>query len=557
MSKTTPFIIDTEKDRLAHHSLWAIAGTLLSRASGVIRTLIVNATFGATTTLDAFNAAFRFPNSLRDLFADGALSAAFIKVLVDVAHEGDEAIRELISITSGFFLTITLLLSLLGMIFAKPFMTLISGNQFALRGGLDLATLLFQILVYYLPITMLNALVMGVLGVKGDMFRAMNGSIFVSIGMIAGALILAPIFHYLHYPSVTGLAIGAMLGVLLQFIYQAYPLKHWNLLVLPNLNPHHWWHYTPLRNMLLLMAPRAFGQGALVLALIANTYFALQIGKGALTYVATTVLIIQVPIGLFGVSTGFAALPLLSAAFNEAKGNHFYYLLKQSLATANWLSILTLSGFALLIVPLYLIFFQHGAITFHDTLQNCIAICAYGIGIFFATSGKVLLNVLYAINATRQIIYNSLAYLVVNVTLSALLTPHFGLVGLGISFATATAVDCWLNYLVVFLKIRRHFSADDNATHSFSIATFRFILLSLLSYAIGIVGVTLCFYFWPHFVTITGIPFNIGSALLIVVVGGSILLSGFILLCRFYGPEQLQNLINKILKKIIRRRKSE
>jgi hypothetical protein len=108
---------------------------------------------------------------------------------------------------------------------------------------------------------------------------------------------------------------------------------------------------------------------------------------------------------------------------------------------------------------------------------------------------------------------------------------------------------------VVFLKVRHHFSADDNATHSFSIATFRFILLSLLSYAIGLVGVALCFYFWPHFVTITGIPFNIGSALLIVVVGGSILLSGFILLCRCYGPEQLQDLINKGLRKVIRSKK--
>lgn len=546
MTKTAPITIDKNKQQLAHNSGWAIAGTLLSRVSGIVRTLIVNSTFGANTTLDAFNAAFRFPNSMRDLFADGALSAAFVKVLVDISDKGDAAIRELIAITTGFFLTVTLLLSLLAVIYAKSFMVLISGNQFAIRGGLDLATLLFQVLIFYLPITMLNAIVMGVLSIKGDMFRAMNGSIFLSIGMIAGALLFAPLFHHWHMPAILGLAIGAMIGVFLQLIYQALPLLKWHLLVVPSFNIRRWWHYRPLHNMLLLMAPRALGQGALVIALMVNTFFAIQVGKGALTYVATTVIIIQVPIGLFGVATGFAALPLLSSAFNNKDSSHFYYLLKESLSIANWLSLFTLISFALFIVPLYFLFFQHGKITFHDTIQNCVAICAYGIGIFFAASGKVLLNALYAVNATRQIIINSLIYLCINVTLSALLTPHLGLIGLGLSFSTATAVDCWLNFIVVQRKANQHFLKINPASH-FSLGAIRFALLSLFSYLVGLLGVTLCHYFWPNFQEITAVALNKWTALAILILGGGLTLAMFLGLCRWRGPEQLQHMIKKII----------
>ena len=141
MQKSISTVLDTDKQRLAHNSILAVAGTLLSRASGVIRTLVVNATFGANTTLDAFNAAFRFPNGLRDLFADGALSAAFVKVLVDMSGNGEGAIRELIAITSGFFLFVTVLLAVIAAIFAKPFIALIGGQAFIARRLACTATL--------------------------------------------------------------------------------------------------------------------------------------------------------------------------------------------------------------------------------------------------------------------------------------------------------------------------------------------------------------------------------------------------------------------------------
>ena len=537
--------LEQDKKRLAQNSLRAIAGTFLSRVVGVFRTLIINSFFGVNATLDSFNVAFRFPNSLRDLFADGALSAAFIKVLVDISSKDEASIPELINIIIGFFLTITLLIALAGAIFAKPFLILISGKQFVERGSLEQSIHLFQILVFYLPITMLNAVVMAVLGVKGDTFRAMNGSVFLNMGMIAGAVILAPLFSFFHASAIMGLGWGAILGAFLQLFYQALPLKKSNLIHWPCFNFSRWLHYSPLHTVLRLMAPRAFGQGAFIIALMINTFFAIQISPGAFTYVTTTVTIIQVPIGLFGVATGFAALPLLSTAFNNSNRILFNNLLEDSLSTTRWLSLFTLIGLAFLIVPLYFVLFQHGKVTFNDTIQNSVAICAYGIGIFFAANGKVLLNALYAVNATKQIIFNSIIYLIINASLTAFLTPRLGLIGLGLSFATATALDCWLNYFVVYRAIKRKFYKVKTHLPHFRTQVFSFFITSLASYIIGLVGVLLCLFFWQNFALITHISLTFYSSLIILVLGSLILFLIFLFSARWYGPHHLQLLLRK------------
>ena len=164
---------------------------------------------------------------------------------------------------------------------------------------------------------MLNAVAMAILGVLGQTFRAMNGSIFLSVGMIAGSLILAPLFHVMHFAPVYGLALGSLIGVMIQMIYQFKPLIKLKLIPSPNFNIKTWLKYKPLHEVLVLMLPRALGQGALTIALLINTMFAIQIGQGALTYIVTAMTIIQVPIGLFGVATGFAAQPVLTRAVQE------------------------------------------------------------------------------------------------------------------------------------------------------------------------------------------------------------------------------------------------
>lgn len=536
----------TSSSPIVKRSFAAMGGVFISRFSGVIRTMIVNAVFGANVLLDSFNLAFRFPNSLRDLFADGALSAALMKTLVDEKAKGVDEEKKLISITCGFFLFVTLLLSLLAVVFAKPFVALISDAQFANSGGLTLATHLFQLLIFYLPLTMLNAIVMAMLGVHNMNFRAMNGSLFLSVGMVLGALGLAPLCKFISLSPVYGLTVGALLGAIMQLIYQIIPLLKLKLIPIPQFNPMAWLRYPPLKQMLYMMMPRALGQGASTLALMINTFFAIQIGQGMMTYVATTVIIIQVPIGLFGVATGFASLPVLSDAVNQKDFNKFSRLFIESIDITLWLALMTTLAFALFMVPAYYLIFQHGKIHYYDTLQNSIAICAYASGIIFSAGSKVLINGLYALNRTRYIVYNSLVYLIVNAALTAYLAPRYGLVGLGLAYGIASAANLWLNYFLVYYAYRQQhlgfspFSAGGKGYKD------KLLAVSLLAFMCSYVGIWFINYYWtPREHSITAL-----HAFLFLAIGGGLYAFICFFMTQYFGPSTLRTACAQLRKKM-------
>lgn len=534
-----------ESQKLAKSSLRATGGVVVSRASGVVRTLVVNSYFGVTTSLDAFNAAFRFPNSLRDLFADGALSAAFIKVFVDARAKGIEEERRLISIVCGFFIVLTGLISILCAVFSLPFMTLISSEKFRLSEGLTLSADVFKLLAFYLPLTMLNAVAIGVLGVLGHTFRAMNSSLFLSVGMIGGSLILAPIFSYFHMNGIFGLAIGSLLGVAFQLIYQLKPLRQWNLLVMPNFNVKEWISYAPLKEVLVLMGPRALGQGALTLALLINTMFAIQAGTGALTYIVTAMLIIQVPIGLFGVATGFAAQPALTKAIFERKVSTFSRLLVDSLHTVMWLSLLTTAAFNLFILPFYQVLFEHGKVSYHDTMETAFTVCAYSMGILFSAGSKVLVNAYYALGNTRQIVFNACVYLALSAALSAYLAPRYGTIGLGISYGVCTALDFLLNFIFLKLVLRKKMPGHSPYEAGQKSFYGRVALFALCACVLPFLGLLLIKQFWIpfpiYFHTFVTFPISLG----ILVVGGGIFVVLSAILLRYFGPENLRKMIRR------------
>jgi putative peptidoglycan lipid II flippase len=517
-------------------SFLAMGGAFFSRASGLVRTIIVNATFGAATAMDAFNAAFRLPNSLRDLFADGALSAAFITALVEAKENGLAEERRLIAIVLGFFGTVTCFIALLSALFAHPIMGAITENKFQLMGGLPIAISLFQLLIFYLPLTMVNAVIMSILAVHGHSFRAMNGSIFLSVGMIAGALLFSPISQRFGYLGIYGLAVGALLGAFLQIAYQMYPLRSLQLMPFPNLNPKAWYQFVPLKKILIQMSPRVLGQGALVIALSINTYFATQIGMGYLTYIVTAITVIQVPIGLFGVATSFAALPALTLALNNNERAHFSQLLVEGLRTSFWLATFTTVCFCLLILPFYTVLFQHGKITPQDTINNSIAICVYATGIILASGNKILVNTLYALHATRQIVYNAVTYLMVNTCLNFILVPKFGIIGIGCSFGVATSLDFWLNFFAIKRYFRLHQLSDCPYQYAGHYFAYRILALTGLSFALGLGGVGLIRYFWQS------ISLRFWPAFLILSLGGVCLLAFFLLIINKLGPDHLKRL---------------
>lgn len=542
-----------ERAALAKRSAYASLGVLLSRFSGVFRSQVVNAVFGASTRLDAFNVALRFPSVLRDLFAEGALSAAFTKELVEAQNQGPSEVRALVGVVTGFFLVTTLALSGLGCFFAEPIISAVVSDSFRERGGFELAVLCFRILVFYLPIAMLSAVAMSVLGNKGQTFRATIASAFFNVGTISGALLGGVTASVLRVDPIAGLAIGTLAGGFLQFIYQAVPLIRDGTFPYPNFSPRAWMHCVQLRSILTMMAPRAVSQGALSLALFVNTHFATAAGEGAITYITNAQVIILVPVGLFGVAASFASLPMLSQAVHDRNADRLGTLLSDSLQNALWLSWLSLVAFALLGVPFCAVLLEHGRVTAADTVQNAIAVCAYAIGMYFNSGSKVLMQGFYALNDVRRSMINASLYLCVNATLSFILAPRFGIIGLGLSNSIAAGFDFFLNWYFL-KKVSARAGLHMDRMHATQGRTLRRTILiqAITAFFVGVCGFSLAIQVWAPdsgvWDVFAGSRFF--TALVWMAVLGVVWVCFSVALLQFAGPEQLRNQLQRLLVRV-------
>lgn len=544
----------TSDDRasLAKRAAFASLGVLLSRLSGIFRAQVVNAVFGASTRLDAFNVALRFPSVLRDLFAEGALSAAFTKEVVEAESNGDAQLRSLVSVVCGFFLCVTLFISLLGWWYADPIIQSVSSEAFHQRGGFALAVGCFRILVFYLPIAMISAVAMSLLGTRGQTFRATIASAFFNVGTISGAVLGGTFAAGWGVEPILGLAYGTLAGGFFQFLYQVTPLVRDGVFPWPQFSPLAWLQCRPLRSILVMMGPRAVSQGALSLALFINTHFATAAGEGAITYITNAQVIILVPVGLFGVAAGFASLPVLSKAVQERQMDRFGLLMSDSLQSAFWMSWLSLLAFALMGVPFCVALLEHGKVTPMDSVQNAVAVSAYSIGMLFNSGSKVLMQGFYALNDVRRSMLNAFIYLMINATLSALLAPRFGILGLGLSNSLAASVDFTLNW--IFLRrvaVRSGFEVD--ALHGPTGRWLRsqLLVLSALAFVIGLAGVFAAQTVWSpespawHLFAGQRLLKALGWLVVLGCVWGAISL----IAVSQFGPEPLKKLLRRVLRR--------
>ena len=529
--------LEDSSRKLSKLSLYAILGTILSRCSGVIRTIIVNGIFGANIRMDAFNLAFRVPNSLRDLLADGALSSAVMTVYMNDSKKSPLERQKSLSIITGFFFTLTFTLAVLGIIFSDNLMHLLASSSTS-QETLLLGSGLFKILSFFLPLTSLNAISMAILGCQGKTFKAMNASIFFSLGMILGALVIKPLLP--PEQDVFALALGALLGVAIQYLYQTSPLVLDGTLGLPLFSFSAWLKSSELKEVIKLILPRVVGQGALILALLINTYFALRCGEGILTYITTTILIIQVPIGVFGVATGFATQPVLSEAYLDGQRKRFERLVHESMNTTFLLGVFSTLFLCFFSLPFYGIFFEYGKITSHDTLQSAGIICAYAIGITFIGGSKILTSACYSLGSARQVTWNALIYLLINAILSSFLYRIFGGIGLGISFSIASCIDFFLNLTFLSYLTKRKFKDVPSSHRSFK----KIIFFSPLLFLIGFLGLIFSPKIWTpllghHYLYATFTAFG-------VLLSGSL----FLLVIWLYGPSHLKSMFLSVTKKL-------
>jgi putative peptidoglycan lipid II flippase len=422
----------------------------------VIRESVIGAVFGASVFMDAFVVAFRIPNLLRELLAEGALGSSFTKVYSSLCVEDKESANKLLIQTLQFVMLLSLLICTLGILFADDLvqlMTLFDGHDPQFHG---VTVALTQLLFPFIGFAALGAVVQGALYQRGGFFLAGVAPILFNLFSIIGAIWLAPLARdYLPNEwtenfgdaGIFGLALGTLLGGAAQAAIQTWGL--WKPLLkgqtlLPKVFP---WS-KDIKKILLLMGPMVIAASAGQVNVIVNTNFATSLETGAVTWLYFAFRLVQLPIGMFGVAVGAAVLPSLTKSITEAGGTVDLKASQQIINAMDlvaWLMIPCTLALVFASTEITQILYEAGKFTSSDTVATAMAIEAYSYGLLGYGLLKVMNSYYYATGRTRFPMFVSLLSIAANYLANAILVKEFGHKGL----AMTASVTLTLNAVIL------------------------------------------------------------------------------------------------------------
>jgi len=453
-----------DKDRAQHGraSVARNAGVIslavtASRVLGLVRDQVFAVLFGAGLQYDAFLTAFRIPNLLRDLFAEGALSAAFVTTFTQVQQtKGQEEAFRLSNRVATALMLILSLICILGWIFAPTIVYWLAPGFYDVTGKADLTIHLTRIMIPFLLLIAFAAKAMGILNARNKFAIPAIAPVFFNLGSVIGGLFLGyTIGPALGLSPIEGMAFGTLVGGFLQFAVQWPSLRRAGFRYRPMLSLTD----PGVRQIMRLMGPAIIGTAAVQINVFVNTNFASGIIdattgavlNGPVSWLSYAFRFMQFPIGVFGVAIATAALPPLSRSTTNPDYVEFRQTLAHSLALVFLLCIPSAIGLAVLGRPIVALVFEHGKFTSFDTLQTANALAAYSIGLTGYAAVKVLSPAFYALNDARTPMLISLGSIAINFVMNSLLVGPFGHVGLAFSTSTVALV----NFLMLALLMRR------------------------------------------------------------------------------------------------------
>ena len=443
----------SEELRVARRAGVVGAATLLSRVLGLVREQVMAALFGAGLATDAFNVAFRIPNLLRDLFAEGAMSSAFVPTFTAIhQREGDRA-----AWTFGRRLLMALLIALtaicaVGALFAPQLVPLFAPGFAVVPGKLELTVLLTRVMLPFLPAVALAAAAMGMLNARGSFAVPALAPTMLNLGMIVGGVALIPVVERLGQPAILAMALGVVIGGLGQFACQLPALHRMGFRLRPE-----WPGADPgVRRVALLMAPAAVGLAATQLNLFVSTLIASLLEQGSVSWLAYAFRLMQLPIGVFGVALATVSMPALArAAVDQDMGS-----LKATLsATLRLVVLLTAPAalwLAVMAVPVITLLYQHGRFAGSDTTRTAAALVMYCVGLPAFAAVGVLTRTFYALGDTRTPVRASFVSVALNLGLNLAFIGPLRPLGLGhAGLALATSLTSIANLMQLAWYLRR------------------------------------------------------------------------------------------------------
>jgi len=440
------------EDRLNTKAAGVVAGAvMLSRVLGLVREVLFAGLFGAGLGMDAFLAAFRVPNLLRDLFAEGALSTAFVTVFSQrIAKEGEGSAWKLAAKMMTLTTIFMSLICLLGVIFCGPFVKIIAPGFQQIPGKAELTIHLTQIMFPFILLVSLAALVMGMLNSTNRFTAAALASSFFNIGSIAGGVAfgwwLDPHFGV---SSFTGLAIGTLLGGLLQLGVQIPSLYEAGFRFVLAFH----WNDPGVRQVLLLMLPAVIAASAVQINVMVNTMFASYLVNGSISWLSYAFRLMQLPLGVFGVAVATVTLPVISRASALGDMARFSATLARAMRLALFLTFPAAVGLFFLAQPIIALIYQRGKFHDADSLHTAEALQYYAIGLVGYSCVKVLAPAFYAINRKWTPMTVSFCSIALNLLLNWFFTFHLAMGHCGL--ALSTALSATLNFALLYFFMWR------------------------------------------------------------------------------------------------------
>lgn len=413
--------------------------TLVSRILGFVRDFVIARTFGAGVETDAFFVAFRLPNLLRRMFAEGAFSQAFVPILAEYKNrQGDEAAHQLVSRVATVLGLVVTAVSLLG-IFAAPLIIYVSAPGFSADPDKFALTVeLTRITFPYILFMSLVALAGGVLNTWSRFAIPAVTPVLLNLAFIAMALFAAPYFD----PPVLALAWAVFIGGVLQVLLQLRPLTRIGMLPRFDLKLSD----PGVRRVVTLMLPAMLGVSVAQVSLVINTIFASFLESGSVSWLYYADRLMEFPAGLLGVALGTILLPSLSRLHAGERHDEFSSMLDWGLRLTLMLTLPAALALALLAVPLIATLFYHGAFTGEDVLQTRLALVAYSVGL----TGLILVKILAPGFYARQDIRTPVRFAVITLIATQLMNLAFVVplkhAGLALAIGLASLLNAWLLY---------------------------------------------------------------------------------------------------------------
>ncbi|MEO8136748.1 MAG: murein biosynthesis integral membrane protein MurJ [Betaproteobacteria bacterium] len=418
--------------------------TLLSRITGLVRESLKASVFGAGLQMDAFEAAFRLPNILRRLFAEGAFSQAFVPIFAEYRRQrGADETKALVG-RVGTILALALLgLTVVGIV-AAPWLVYALAAGFAKTPGkVELTADLIRIVFPYVLFVSLISLAGGVLNVYRQFAIPAFTPVLLNLSIIGGALFLAPYCD----PPVKALAWGVLAGGIAQLALQIRPLARIGMLSRPRFD----WRDPGVRRVLLMMGPAILGVSAAQVSALINTQLAASLGDGRISWITYADRLMEFPSALLGVALGTVLLPSLAKHHADSNPVEYSSLLDWGLRLVFLLALPAAIGLWVLAIPLISTLYQYGKFTVEDVLQTRAALLGYSVGLLGLILVKILAPGFYA----RQIMKTpvKIAFLTVLVaqTFAVILMVPLGHAGLTLS----TSIGAMMNATLLFWFLRK------------------------------------------------------------------------------------------------------